>query len=219
MTWLISLTLLAPLQFSRSNPYNVYVEIENYYIKSLIGWKATAPIGGDGAVTINDLPVARSRAGTSASAPLEGPVTEQHLELAKRVLDAFDVVLLTEWLSASTTVDAMNALFPGRAVVAAKQLLKSDPKAKERLRARLAPPAETALVVEALTAMNRLDIELFQYAQTLAARRLAQVPALVSAAADVEFVNQCGARLGKLPPELDAQLGVHRPPGHKAPLL
>ena len=39
---------------------------------------------------------------------------------------------LTEWMSDSSQIDALNAVFPGRAMIATKQLLKGDKQAKVR---------------------------------------------------------------------------------------
>jgi len=120
-----------------------------------------------------------------------------------------------------------------------------------RLQDKLAPLSELANVHAHLKTLNQFDIELFEYAQSLVARRLTHItdiatrvvrlvdkgkeervglgqaqtgtgtgtradtstgtPARCSLSTDVNF--------NKLPPELDVQLGIHRPPKHKAPLL
>ena len=68
--------------FMAKNPGSVYVEIENYYVKMLSGW--------------------RGQPGEHLS--------EQHLERAKETLRRFDVVLLSDWMADDTQVDAMNAV-------------------------------------------------------------------------------------------------------------
>jgi hypothetical protein len=88
--------------FILANPKNVYVEIENYYVKILSGW-----IGPD-------------------------PVSKKHLDKAKEVLDGFDLVLLTEWMKDETQINAFNALFSGRSGIAAANALKGDKKIKEQ---------------------------------------------------------------------------------------
>ena len=79
--------------FMKKNPGSVYVEIENYYIKSLTGWQGNGSGSGKKCCGQSDF------------------------DHAKRVLEAFDVVLLTEWMADSTQIDAMNAIFPGRATI------------------------------------------------------------------------------------------------------
>lgn len=183
-------------EFMKKNPKNVYVEIENYYVKMLTGW--TGPHA-------------------------DGPLSEKHLEQAKQALDGFDVLMLTEWMNDATQIDALNALFPGRNMVATKHMVKGDPKAKERLLSKLAP--NEAEMKEVLREINGLDLQLFEYAQSLAARRLREVPKLVwdvthssSAIATTGGANKCGTKIQRLPQALHQQLGIHQPPGHKAPL-
>jgi hypothetical protein len=178
--------------FMRKNPRSVYVEIENYYVKMLTGWTGEH---------------------------VDGPLGETHLLKAKRALDSFDVVLLTEWMEDATQIDALNALFPGRSTIATKHMLRGDKKAKERLQSTLAPD-EDDIKLE-LATINALDMALWEYAQSLVARRLRDIPALVKQAAAMTAVKtpaQCGTRVRGLPQALTQQLGIHQPPGHKAPL-
>ena len=183
-------------EFMKKNPKTVYVEIENYYVKVLTGW--TGP-------------------------HVDGPLSEKHLEQAKHVLDRFDVVMLTEWMNDATQIDALNALFPGRNMVATKHMVKGDKNAKDRLLSKLAP--NEADMKKLLGELNGLDLQLFEYAQSLAARRLREVPRLVwdinhpaSPSGATQLRNQCGAKIQRLPQKLSSQLGIHQPPGHKAPL-
>lgn len=85
------------------NPKNNYVEIENYYIKMLIGWDGKTPI------------------------------TRDHLENAKAILRKFDLVLISEWLGDETQIDAFNAVFKGRRQVSVGHKVVGDRKARERL--------------------------------------------------------------------------------------
>ena len=72
--------------------------------------------------------------------------------------------------------------------------------------------------------MNSLDIALFEYAQSLVSKRLSQIPKITQeitqylSLQDTQIASTCGAKIRKLPRELDGQLGIHRPSGHKAPL-
>ena len=183
-------------KFVSSNPRSVYVEIENYYIKMLIGWTGAGTIG------------------------------ERELEQAKTVLRHFDVVLVMEWMQDARQIDAMNALFPGRQAVAAKHMLRGDKKAKERLAKTLAPDEEK-LRAE-IAKFNAYDLQLWEFAQSLLARRLRVLQGLATSAHkagpygdDKTAHAQCGAHShsvhGRLEKDLSAQLGVFRPPGHKGP--
>lgn len=77
------------IEFMAKNPDSVYVEIDNYYVKMLSGWHGKNT---------------RSR------------VTEEDLNIAKEVLRAFDLVLLSDWMGDSTQIEALNAIFPGKLV-------------------------------------------------------------------------------------------------------
>jgi hypothetical protein len=94
--------------FVRKNPGTVYVEIENYYVKMLTGWKGGPTVGS------NDL------------------------EKAKQVLDKFDLVLLVEWMQDDTQITALNAIFPGRTSIAPGQKLKGDTRVKDSLGSKFA---------------------------------------------------------------------------------
>jgi len=68
--------------FMQLNNGSNYMEIENYYVKTLIGWNGETPIG------------------------------EPEFEEACAVLQQFDVVLLTEWLNSATQLSMLDTLFP-----------------------------------------------------------------------------------------------------------
>jgi hypothetical protein len=68
-------------EFIIKNPGSVYVEIENYYVKALSGWIGPAPVG------------------------------EAEYNIAIEVLDRFDIVFVTEWISQEAQRNAMSALF------------------------------------------------------------------------------------------------------------
>lgn len=183
-------------KFLSANPRSVYVEIENYYIKMLIGWTGAEVIGG------------------------------RELEQAKTVLRHFDIVLVLEWMQDARQIDAMNALFPNRGVVAAKHMLRGDHKAKARLKPRLAH--NEAEVKATIAAFNSWDMLLWDFAQSLLARRLKVLHHVASSAHklgrfvdDKEAHSNCGAHShsvqGRLDRDLLSQLGIFRPPGHKGP--
>jgi len=183
-------------KFVSSNPRSVYVEIENYYVKMLTGWTGAEVIG------------------------------ESHLEQAKIVLKHFDVVLVMEWMQDARQIDAMNAIFPGRTVVAAKHMLRGDKKAKERLQAQLAPDEQK--MRDEIAKFNKYDILLWDFAQSLLARRLRVLQGIATSAHKAgPFTEEktahaeCGAHShsahGRLERDLTSQLGIFRPPGHKGP--
>ena len=79
-----------------------------------------------------------------------------------------------------------------------------------------------------LTEINKFDLELWDYAQSLVALRLKEVPALVKQADQLDVLAkknqhleqrfQCNAPRYHLPGPLAVQTGVFRPVGHKGPL-
>lgn len=95
-------------EFMMKNPSNLYVEIENYYVKMLTGWTGSTPI------------------------------TEADYNRAVEVVKQFDIVLLTEWMQSDTQLTAMNTMFPGRSQVAPGYKVKGDKKLKDKLKTALA---------------------------------------------------------------------------------
>jgi hypothetical protein len=79
-TWLASWSDESPWKISltKNFPGNSYVEVSNYYVKSLSGWTG------------------------------EAAVTELDLEVAKQKLDEFDIVLITDWLYNTSTQDLLK---------------------------------------------------------------------------------------------------------------
>lgn len=189
--------------FISKNPRNVYVEIENYYVKMLSGWTG------------------------------EKEVDEEDLEKAKKVLNNFDVILLTEWMSDETQVNAIHALFPSHARAANRRMVKGDKKAKERLKDSLAPDEDS--IIEELISINELDLKLWEYVQSLSAFRLRQIEELVIESkrqlglsehrnvlrvdqSSQEALHQCSLLHSGLTTQQKKQsIGVFQPPGHKGP--
>lgn len=66
-----------------ANPDTTYVEVENYFIKNLLG----------GSVR-------------------QSSIGEPELEQAKKILDKFDIVLLTKWMNDKRQISYMKSLFP-----------------------------------------------------------------------------------------------------------
>jgi hypothetical protein len=97
--------------FMHKNPSSVYVEIENYYVKLLIGWR------GPGAVDENDL------------------------LKAMKVLEKFDVILLTEWMQDESQISAFNSMFPGRSNIATGYKVRGDKKMVQSLSQKYASDA------------------------------------------------------------------------------
>lgn len=112
-------------QFLAKNPASVYVEVQNYFVKSLSGWTGS-----------------------------QGPASREHLQAAKRALESLDVVLLAEQLGAENTSALLEHTFghprhPGRgggAALLQQQSNKADPQERQRLRALLASDQVKALM-------------------------------------------------------------------------
>jgi len=66
--------------FVQKNPTSVYVEIENYYVKALSGWRS-----GD------------------------GQVTDEHFRAAVEIVKRFDIVLLSDWMGDGTQMSVSHA--------------------------------------------------------------------------------------------------------------
>ena len=85
-----------------ANPRSLYVEIENYYVKSLIGWNGKKKL------------------------------TDEDLEYAKSILAKFDVILFQEWMNDETQLSITNKLFPGRMNIAINHAVKGDVNIKNK---------------------------------------------------------------------------------------
>ena len=179
----------------RENRRSVYVEVENYFVKSLSGFEHKP----DGSARV-------------------GP---RELAMAKAALVRFDVVLRVEDLSpAAPSADSAVALLldavvlpPGREqagpTAKVSHALKGDAEPKRRLGPKLAK--DEAAVRETLREINRWDLELMQFADRLiAARQRRAKRGLEDNAQDA--ARTCASQLGK---DLRDQLGIFRPVGHK----
>jgi len=166
--------------FMQENPGSVYVEVQNYFVKSLSGWQ------GPGAVNESDLATAKAR------------------------LREFDMVLLTERMDEQDHAHALSTVFD-RPVQRKGHALKANKSAKLRLRDKLAP--DEAADRRTLEELNRLDLELWEFAQELVQVRLAHLDRLDL---DPELPpGHCKQQQHTRPPDLSKMLGIHRPVGHK----
>jgi hypothetical protein len=105
--------------FVKKFPDNNYVEIENYYVKSLIGH-----------IYQSEHLDIHTQGGEE--------LTSKDLEKAKEMLRKFDVIFITEWMGDDTEMDVVNTIFPGRTQIAPGHKVKGDFRMKERLRPTLA---------------------------------------------------------------------------------
>ena len=95
--------------FIHKNPGNVYVEVENYYVKLLSGWTGTHTL------------------------------TDSDLEAAKEVLRQFDIVIISEWINNSTHQLLFQLIDPtASSPPAASQILQTDRTLIQSLNASLA---------------------------------------------------------------------------------
>eukprot|EP01031_Cornospumella_fuschlensis_P027526 gene27526-33248_t len=150
------------------------------------------------------------------------PLTTDHLEKAKGVLRKFDMVLISEWLGDETQLDAFNAVFKGRGKVSLGHKVGGDRKMREKLKDKLA--ANETDLREQLRRLNTLDIQLFEYAQSLVALRLKEVLRMVQSpqphTAHIPIAvarKQCiDEGLGVIH-KYKRYFGVFQPKGHKGP--
>lgn len=178
--------------FQLSNPGNVYLEIENYYVKMLTGWNR------DG------------RGGLSFDA----------FDRAKDALERFDAVFVCErstWTNHTSLVARSIGVSPEFFDNLATKL-KADTTARKRLTPKLAPDLDR--VTKTLASLNTLDLALYDYATRLDDARVAFFEASSSSSSrrragrgdDEERGRAC-----ETPPvlQLKARNGIFRPPGHK----
>jgi hypothetical protein len=150
-------------KIASTEPSNTFLEPYNYFVKSLGGW--TGP----------------------------GPASRMHLDAAKRSLEKFDVVILTERLKVQQTPrisqDARavrDHLAPLHALLGADLItdpvptsysLEANVEPKKRLGPTLLTNGSDAEAREKLTRGNALDLELWEFVQDLVKRRSAAAAA------------------------------------------
>jgi hypothetical protein len=71
----------------------------------------------------------------------------------------------------------MNDMFPGRCNIAVRDSNKGDKETKTRWTPKLAP--DESEIANELKALNKFDLELFEFAKDLLAKRLKFVPSIV----------------------------------------
>lgn len=206
--------------YTKRSPGSVYVEIQNCYIKSLIGWR-----GG-----VIDYRTA--------------------LPQAKAVIEGFDILVLSEWMSDPEQKKYLSSLLGDKAVPGSEtKLVSSDKTARLRLHSQLMlREAETMAI---LYELNKYDLELYEYAQKLLRNRIEHVnnkpkpyhTPLLFLRGDVGISNDVcmddppaftkpvynfrarnpkleqGNLVGDnaLPAEFRRQIGLFQHPGHKGP--
>lgn len=197
--------------FINTNPRTNYVEIENYYVKTLIGLKENNELRSSG-----------------------GKVTQKHLDKAKEVLASLDVVLLMEWLGDDTQATAMNAMFPAenRKSSFLSNKLKGDWHAKQKMTPTLAPDEVEMRAL--LASINTYDLQLWDYAQSLLAYRLKFIAPIVDEVkkdlglsvhshvsdrvqASPEDTQMCQTLTQEMTAQMKTEIGVFRPPKRKGP--
>ena len=147
--WFMNWIDMSPhkIEFMAKNPFSNYVEVENYYVKSLTGWRDTRHV-----------------------------LSREDLDKAKAVLGTFDLVLITEWMNNRTQLAAVTTLLPGSSPALSSHLVKLDPYLKKKYSERLMPSrAGIGSILNRISTLNALDMELWVYALELVARRQALI--------------------------------------------
>jgi hypothetical protein len=178
--------------FIRKNKGSTYVEVENYFVKNLIGW------GRNGQVT---------------------PLTRADLEIAKgRLRDEFDFVFITETMDNT----AYTSLFYDIMGVSSIGTSQTEEKANEvnrdnvkKLENSLAK--DKAEVIAYLTEINKFDIELWEFAMELSVNRTRDGTSLLNSRKASTTTANCNNNHVKLVSALRPITGIFRPPGHKGP--
>jgi hypothetical protein len=212
-------------QFVKTNPSTVYVEVENYYIKSLVGWDGTWTIG------------------------------EKDLQLAKQRVDSMDVILLTQDLSLNNRESLADvALFFSDNLDALRVRSNSGAKPSKHLVQQLAadqvrkkkqahfvhdlisstpffpPPFSFSLsislkdeVQSLLFSLNALDMQLYEYVIQVVSERRNFARDMLERVTQKDLThnsNECPILSSKTPikAKYRADVGLFRPIGHKGPL-
>eukprot|EP01038_Epipyxis_sp_PR26KG_P014986 gene14986-20159_t len=183
-------------KFVRSNPGTVYVEIQNYYVKMLIGWKNN-----------------------------QKEIAEDDYKKAITILESFDLLFLTEWMSDETQIDAIRSLFPGLKNVMLSHKIKGDYHAKKRLESVLASNQEE--VIKTIQQINYYDLRLYEHAQSLLAYRLKYMEPMMNDIKDYalhrnnieerNMIMKCSHLDTAVSHHMSKSLGIFRPIGHKGP--
>ena len=170
--------------FITKNPGNVYVEVENYYTKLLSGWQGPEP------------------------------VSRKHLDIAKKNLEKFELILIQEWMADISQVNAVTELFPGRLNIAAASKVKGDKDLRKRYEKQYAP--DMPALLEKMKILNIYDIELYEFAKFLSAKRFQSLSGIVK-----ELENHVPAKNAECSTFMDrgltSKIGLFRPFGHKGP--
>lgn len=91
----------------------------------------------------------------------------------------------------------MNGLFPGRCNIAVRDSNKGDKSTKAKFTKTLAPDEDE--IAKELALINKYDIELFEYAKELVAKRLKFVPSIIKEVVNTTLVsgfsNEHGVRI------------------------
>jgi hypothetical protein len=203
--------------YMKRSPGSVYVEIENCYIKSLIGW-----MGG----------------------PID---YELALEQAKALVAGFDILVLSEWLSDDDQKKYLASLLGDRIVMSSDvKLVSSDKNARKRLHSQLMmKEAATMVTLRELNKYDLELYEYARMLLQSRIEYVKLTPyhaPLLFMRGDMDFSNQCMTepppftkaaynfklrnpklervnlvRDSALPDEFRRQIGLFQHPGHKGP--
>lgn len=170
-------------------PENNYVEIQNYYTKLLVGY------------TPNE----------------NRELDANDLVKAKETLRKFDLLLITEWLNDDSEISVLhqfNRMFNphGKEDFIAPQKVKGDVAMKAKLLSRLSPNEEE--LRERLQDINKMDLELYEFAKSLAAVRLKELHGSYGNCSQEVLCPHIPHSFVSKNKNL---FGVFQPPGHKGP--
>lgn len=176
--------------FVLANPRSLYVEIENYYVKSLIGWNGKKQL------------------------------TKEDLDYAKSILAKFDVILFQEWMNDETQLSVTNKLFPGRMNIAINHAVKGDVNIKNKFSGIYASDInEITTDLTAINSYDLQLFEFAQNLAIKRFAKMNDIIAL-SHKPNVSHITNIHELcvVPALTLELKRDLGIFRPKGHKGPL-
>lgn len=174
------------------NPFTVYVEVENYYVKWLSGWKGPGQVG------------------------------EADWEKAKNRLLEFDVVLFSTDLRDPASLRLVGESLGNPKLVPdhVPERLKQDDSMKQRLQRLVVDQKDLRTgenITSTLAAISAWDVKLMSFARSMTDARLSAasfLPNLSSLDMGGE-ASECYAGGVRLPPQLQKSIGLFQPDGHK----
>ena len=178
-------------KIKREYPYENYVEIENYYVKSLISWKGSE----------------------------NRRINYDDFVRACQVLESkFEIVFITEWLHYGNQSGFLDEIFPlGYSFLSKDVVGKID--LKKKLKGKMIGQNENVYISH-LREVNKYDIMLWEYAMSLVEMRaiaLNDNPIFSSSSIEANICKRRSSINSRICRNPSKTFGLFQTPGHKGP--